>query len=91
MSLKCEYVSDGLLLGQSWMVVPLTMFFYVQKHWEGVCCCLHVNYIVCKHFNSAHCSIIVYICVRFQYIPTRVLNFVVNNMWVLVVVHKLVI
>ena len=48
-------------------------------------------YIVYKHFNSAHCSIIVYVCVRFQYIPTRVLNFVVNNMWVFVIVYKLVI
>ena len=45
-----------------------------------------VVYIVYKHFNSAHCAIIAYVCVRFQYIPTRVLNSVVINMWVLVIV-----
>ena len=42
MSLKCEHESDGVRVG--WLYLQATSF-YMQMDCEGVCSCLHVNYI----------------------------------------------
>ena len=44
----CEHESDGLVLGQSWMV----LYTYKQcPCCEVSFCCLHINHIVYKHLN----------------------------------------
>ena len=49
---------------------------HVQKYCEGVCCCLHVKYIVYKHLKQwcTLCHLIPYVCVVLVYIPIRVLE-----------------
>ena len=54
LSFKCENME--IVLGGSWMVIPtmsvIWLFAEVFVYCEGVHWCLHVKYIVYKHFNT---------------------------------------